>query len=689
MAPAGLQADLSRLDRILSKSGPKYRRWKSKARFFEVLRLFDALHARDPAQATALARELRGGSGPVARRYRARFGNVSSRRSHVEALLGVRDGTRRATGPAARGTQRPLSRQPVEGRRVSTIGETPIYGQKEKGLAMPAPAWSNWPRGNQHEHVGSRAVKSEIMRQTSGGPTIYTKADYDETRVLNIPYDMAMVKNRLDARHLRRVREGKATAREMLPEADIERMMQARGEALKERRRLGKPIGDLMKITADLVRDVVRTQVGQDFEIGHRQDVPLTDAELDDLVRRFDAEFGDPSPPKKPRNGAAPGAGRTRPSGEYGVGTVARVTAAVRKRTRATTETTAAPSQRATQSIRKSGAGSAVKRGAPDVVEAVAKAGAAIVKMIKFSEYYDEKRLVIRRLRSNGNWVLVNAVLQVHEETAKRADWLSYAELVAVGVDHASTPDHWLPGRKRAGGRGPPGKVNRFYGDKGRAPASRTIYYYMPVKILRPLAERVRASELTIEGRYRPVWLEGGAVRYGPDPSGLGRAWRIEALKRRLPEPDDPLYRLREGESVVAFLPWVQAELGQTYYDWMPLRSGATREDGGGFRGREWRATTPLTLHYVVYVSPGTGVHCVSTLEVVFMKNDNFYLKETLAKGLPMNIFDYMRWSDVRLAGVTGLELQPDPRSDRQERTMTIFWIKDTDRAEGVDHGRG
>jgi RHS repeat-associated protein len=156
-----------------------------------------------------------------------------------------------------------------------------INPHHEQGKAR----WDASVRISEHEHIRARINLwlETFDAQTSSSP--YDKAAYRRSSTLTIPKDMANIKTRMDLNLRDRIRAAQqsgvidtALVREMEVEADIERTIRARDQAIAARRQAGQSIADFQNITNESIQRTAHYQQGELFDVGKAQRSPIAGA---------------------------------------------------------------------------------------------------------------------------------------------------------------------------------------------------------------------------------------------------------------------------------------------------------------------------------------------------------------------------------------------------------------------------
>ena len=165
----------------------------------------------------------------------------------------------------------------------------------EQGKAIWAQTGDRTVRLSEHEHIRARINLwlETFDALTNSSP--YDKAAYGVSSTITIPKDMANIKTRMDMDLRDRLRAAQqsgvvdtALVREMDIEADIERTVRARDQAIAARRQAGASIADFANITNENITRTAHYQQGTLFEVGKAQRSPMagaTTAEIEGALR--------------------------------------------------------------------------------------------------------------------------------------------------------------------------------------------------------------------------------------------------------------------------------------------------------------------------------------------------------------------------------------------------------------------
>jgi RHS repeat-associated protein len=158
-----------------------------------------------------------------------------------------------------------------------------INPHKKQGKAV----WNETLRLSEHEHIRARINLwlQTFDPQTSTSP--YDKPAYRRSSTITIPKDMADIKTRMDLDLRDRLRAAQQSGvidtdlvREMDIEADIERTVRARDQAIAARRQAGQSLTDFQNITNENITRAAHYQQGELFEVGKTQRSPIAGATI-------------------------------------------------------------------------------------------------------------------------------------------------------------------------------------------------------------------------------------------------------------------------------------------------------------------------------------------------------------------------------------------------------------------------
>ncbi len=184
---------------------------------------------------------------------------------------------------------------------------------------------ANDTRLSEHEHIRARINDYLNTLDPVNGVSPVTHAVYQRMHTLTIPRDMAVIKTRMDMQIRGRLRAAIAAGDEISDaaliqirwdvsvEASVQRMLQARDEAIAARNAAGQSLDGLNAITEQRILTAVALQIN-DLHVANdhtdirgrsqtRQRNPIadaTDTEVDEAVESGAARYADPPSTQRP-----------------------------------------------------------------------------------------------------------------------------------------------------------------------------------------------------------------------------------------------------------------------------------------------------------------------------------------------------------------------------------------------------
>ncbi|MGB2220722.1 SpvB/TcaC N-terminal domain-containing protein [Neptunomonas sp.] len=209
--------------------------------------------------------------------------------------------------------------QPTE-TLVAQFGDIERYVDQLKAIRD-----ANDTRLSEHEHIRARINDYLNTLDPVNGVSPVTHAVYQRMHTLTIPRDMAVIKTRMDMQIRGRLRAAIAAGDEISDaaliqirwdvsvEASVQRMLQARDEAIAARNAAGQSLDGLNAITEQRILTAVALQIN-DLHVANdhtdirgrsqtRQRNPIadaTDTEVDEAVESGAARYADPPSTQRP-----------------------------------------------------------------------------------------------------------------------------------------------------------------------------------------------------------------------------------------------------------------------------------------------------------------------------------------------------------------------------------------------------
>lgn len=195
---------------------------------------------------------------------------------------------------------------------------TANYGDMKTHGSQGAAIWEGTKRLSEHEHIRARINLYLQPMDPLTGHSPYDKAAYGRSMTLTIPKDMANAKTKMDLALRDKLKDAlkkgvvsEDLVKEMDIEADINRTIAARDQAIRARQAAGKGINDLKSISNAQITETAHLQQSELFHVGKSQKSPIAGASADEIDKAVDVLDDKASDAAKPAAKAETAAAKT------------------------------------------------------------------------------------------------------------------------------------------------------------------------------------------------------------------------------------------------------------------------------------------------------------------------------------------------------------------------------------------